>query len=449
MAEIDSIRQMPYSLEAEQAILGIILVDPQKIAKISEKVKAEDFYLERHAVIFNAMTSMFRSNVEIDIVTLIEQITKMGSYSEGDAAKYIKQLVDMSSAATNIDEYVRIIKDKTVLRQLIDAARNISDNAYSEIGEVRDIVESAEKAIYDISADKYSDCFMHIREAIVQALDNYHELEKNPEGATGHKTGFSSLDRYLLGIGPGDLVILGARPGVGKTSFALNIASNIARSSRKEVAIFSLEMTADQLVNRMLSTEAAVHSSALRTGRILPEEWSRIATAASSLSSLDILIDDTSDITTTAMKAKLRRCKNLGLVVIDYLQLIRGESHTDNKVLEVAAITRDLKLMGKDLGVPIILLSQLARRSEQRNEKRPMLSDLRDSGAIEQDADMVIFLNKETASDKNAPPTQGDFEAVECIVAKNRHGAQGIAKLAWYGSTFRFVSVDEDTNEPD
>ena len=200
---------------------------------------------------------------------------------------------------------------------------------------------------------------------------------------------------------------------------------------------------------RVIASEASVPSSALRTGRILPEEWSRIATAASSLSALDILIDDTSDITTTATKAKLRRCKNLGLVVIDYLQLIRGESHTDNKVLEVAAITRDLKLMGKDLGVPIILLSQLARKSEQRTEKRPMLSDLRDSGAIEQDADVVIFLSKEAVSEKDAPPAPGGFEAVECIVAKNRHGAPGIAKLAWYGSVFRFVSVDEDTNEPD
>ena len=447
MPELDSIRQMPYSLEAEQAILGTILVDPQQIAKISETVKSDDFYLERHSVIYDAMTKMFRTNVEIDIVTLIEQITKLGSYSEGDAAKYIKQLVDMTSAATNVNEYIRIVKDKAVLRQLITAARSISDNAYSEIGEVRDIVDHAEKSIYDISADKYSDRFMHIRDAIVQALDQYHELEKNPEGATGYKTGFSSLDRYLLGLGPGDLVILGARPGVGKTSFALNIASNIARSSKKEVVIFSLEMTADQLVNRMISTEAGVNSSALRTGRILPEEWSRIATAASSLSAVDILIDDTSDITTTAMKAKLRRCKNLGLVVIDYLQLIRGESHVDNKVLEVAAITRDLKLMGKDLGVPIVLLSQLARRSEQRNEKRPMLSDLRDSGAIEQDADMVIFLNKETAKENEAP-SPGGFEAVECIIAKNRHGAQGIAKLAWYGSTFRFVSVDEDQNEP-
>ncbi len=449
MPELDTLRQMPYSLEAEQAILGIILVDPQKIAKVSETVKSDDFYLERHGVIFDAMTDMFRNNIDIDIVTLIEQITKLGNYSEGDAAKYIKQLVDMASTATNIDEYIRIIKDKAVLRQLIEASRSISDNAYSELGEVRDIVDAAEKAIYDISADKYSDRFMHIREVIVSALAQYHELEKNPDGATGYKTGFSGLDRYLHGLGPGDLVIVGARPGVGKTSFALNVAANIARSSKKEVAIFALEMTSEQLVNRMISSEASVPSSALRTGRILPEEWSRIATAASSLSALDILIDDTSDITTTAMKAKLRRCKNLGLVVIDYLQLIRGESHTDNKVLEVASITRDLKLMGKDLGVPIILLSQLARKSEQRTEKRPMLSDLRDSGAIEQDADVVIFLSKESASEKDAAPAPGGFEAVECIVAKNRHGAPGIAKLAWYGSVFRFVSVDEDTNEPD
>lgn len=448
MAELDSIRQMPYSLEAEQAILGIILVDPQKINKVSAQIKSDDFYLERHAAIYNAMNGMFRNNIDIDIVTLIDQLTKTGGYTEGDAAKYIKQLVDMSFTATNIDEYIKIVKDKTVLRNLISVARNISENAYSELGEVRDIVDSAEKAIYDISADKYSDRFMHIKDAIVQALNTYHELEKNPEGATGHKTGFSSLDRFLLGIGPGDLVILGARPGIGKTSFALNIASNVARSSKKEVAIFSLEMTSEQLVNRMISTEASVNSSSLRTGRILPEEWSRIATAASSLSTVDILIDDTSDITTTTMKAKLRRCKNLGLVIIDYLQLVRGEKHTDNKVLEVADITRDLKLMAKDMGVPIILLSQLARRSEQRNEKRPMLSDLRDSGAIEQDADIVIFLNKETPQ-KDAPPVTGGFEAVECIVAKNRHGAQGIAKLAWYGSVFRFVSVDEDANEPD
>ncbi len=448
MPDNDALRRMPYSLEAEQAILGIILVDPQKIAKVTETVRPEDFYLERHSVLYDAMTDMFRSNVEIDVVTLIDRVTRLGAYTEGDAAKYIKLLADLASSAGNIDEYIRIIKEKRVLRRLIEASGSIADSAYSELGDVSDIVDYAEKSIFDISADKYSDRFVHIREAIVSALSEYHYLEQHPEGAGGQKTGFSCIDRYLIGLGPGDLVILGARPGVGKTSFALNIATNVARSSKKEVAIFNLEMTTGQLVNRMMSSEAGISSSSLRMGRILPEEWTRIATAASSLSSLDILLDDTSDITTTAIKAKLRRCKNLGLVVIDYLQLIRGESHTDNKVLEVADITRDLKLMAKDIGVPVILLSQLARRSEQRTEKRPMLSALRDSGAIEQAADIVIFLNKDMPKDGESNPAANGFEVCECIVAKNRHGATGTSRLAWYGTNFRFVSVDEETNEP-
>jgi len=446
---MENIRKMPYSVEAEQAILGTIIVDPKRYNDVSH-LSADEFYLEQHKQIFAAMKSMFLSSTEIDLVTLIQTLTQMGTYTEGDAGKYIKLLADLAANASNIAEYAKIVRDKALLRMLIDAAGDISERAFSEIGEVSEIIEHAERCIYEISDNKYSKSFEHIQEAILKNYQTLEILKNDPESLTGLRTNYEGLDRVLVGLGAGDLVIVGARPGMGKTSFCLNIACNVAKNSGKEVAIFSLEMTSEQLSSRLLCSEALVDSKCMRTGKLNTDEWKRLAEAASALSATDIWIDDTSEITVGEMKSKLRKLKNLGLIVIDYLQLMHGEK-TDNRVLEVAQITRSLKIMAKELGVPLILCSQLSRGSKDQKEgKKPALTDLRDSGAIEQDADIVLFLYRAEyyKAAERSTEEMSDHEQCECIVAKNRHGATGTVKLAWYGRHFRFVTSDDREDSP-
>ena len=452
MAEIDSIRKMPFSLEAEQAILGTVIVDSEKFAEISE-LKEEDFYLEQHRQIYNAMRKMFIENQVIDPVTLIAALTSLGTYTEGDAAKYIKLLVDLSADASNVAEYVDIVKDKAILRSLIDASRDISDLAYSEKGKVTDTVNFAEKRIYEITQDKYKEGFDEIADVIREHHKNLTILKDNPNAFTGTHTNFSNLDKVLVGMGKGDLVVVGGRPGMGKTSFCMNIATNVAKSTGKAVAIFSLEMSSEQLVSRMLGSEALIDSTAMRTGRLTDDDWRHLAEAESALYHTKILIDPTTTITPTAMKSKLRRVKDLGLIVVDYLQLMYPDVPSDNRVRDIADITRSLKLMAKEFGVPIILCSQLARATENRKDRQPMLSDLRDSGAIEQDADIVMFLYRSDYYDHkegdNEPVanSNSDYITAEVNVAKNRHGNTGFIKLAWVGKYFKFMSIEENFDD--
>ncbi|MBQ0092694.1 MAG: replicative DNA helicase [Clostridiales bacterium] len=454
MTELDSIRRMPFSIEAEQAILGTIILDPERFGEIAF-LSAEDFYLEQHQLIYLALTDMFIDSKTIDSVTLINKLTQSGKYTEGDAGKYVKSLVDLSVHSSNIVEYAQIVQDKAMLRHLIEASRDITEHAFSESGDAKDIVDYAESQIYNLRDQKLTKNFIHVREAIKNNFTTLQQLEKNPEAMMGLRTNFEGLDKVLIGLGAGDLVIVGARPGMGKTSFCLNLACNIAKTSKKEVVIFSLEMTAEQLSSRLLSSEALVDSYKMRSGKLDKEDWQRIASAGSVLSQTEILIDDSSDITVSEMKAKLRRRKNLGLVVIDYLGLMHGESgdrSNDNRVLEIAKITRSLKKMAKEFGVPIILCSQLSRGSkEQKEGKKPSLTDLRDSGAIEQDADVVLFLHR--AEYYNVGETSAeeikDHELCDCIIAKNRHGSTGTIKLAWYGRHFRFVTADDRQDEPE
>ena len=450
MAEIDSIRRMPYSVEAEQAILGTIIIDPQKYDEVSH-LSAEEFYLEQHKQIFSAMTKMFLSSKDIDLVTLIDTMTQMGTYSEGDAAKYIKLLADIAARASNISEYAKIVRDKAMLRSLIEASNDISDRAYSELGSVTDVLQMAEQKIYQISDSTITKNFDHVRDAILKNYETLNILKNDPESLAGLRTNYEGLDRVLVGLGAGDLVIVGARPGMGKTSFCLNIACNVAKNSGKEVAIFSLEMTSEQISSRLLCSEALVDSKCMRTGKLDADQWKRLAEAASALSATDIWIDDTSEIKVTEMKSKLRKLKNLGLIVIDYLQLMHGDNPNENRVLEVQNITRSLKIMAKEFGVPIILCSQLSRGSkDQKAEKKPALTDLRDSGAIEQDADIVLFLYRSEYYNvaERSTDEMSDHEICDCIVAKNRHGSTGTVKLAWYGRHFRFVTSDDREESP-
>ena len=446
MAELDSIRRMPYAIEAEQAILGTIIIDPKRFDDVSF-LQPEDFYLEQHQQIFDALTGMFLESKKVDLITLISRLVQTGKYTEGDAGKYVKTLAEIASGASNITEYAKIIQDKAILRRLIDTSKSITDQAYSEVGEVGDVLNSAEQKIYELTDRKTTKTFIHVRDAILENYNTLNLLKNDPDALMGIRTNYNDLDNVLVGLGKGDLVVVGARPGMGKTSFALNLAVNIAKNTKKQVAIFSLEMTAEQLSSRLLSSEALIDSKQMRTGKLGQDEWKRLAEAASALSATDILIDDSSDITVAEMKSKLRKLKNLGLVVVDYLGLMHGETgdRNDNRVLEIAKITRSIKIMAKEFGVPIILCSQLSRQPKDQKEiKKPSLTDLRDSGAIEQDADVVLFLHRDDYY-KTGETSAVDvklFEECDCIVAKNRHGGTGTVKLWWYGRHFRFVTPD-------
>ena len=441
MAEFDSIRQLPHSQEAEQALLGAVLLDPEKFNEIVF-LKPEYFYEEQHQQIYTAMLEMYNTNRSIEIVNLVDALTRLGLFNDGNAYKYIKLLCDTATDNLNAAECAGIIRDKAMLRALIETLRELSEEAYSEVGGADAIIAEAERRIFSIAENKFDLSFDRIRDVLRDNLSLLEQLSDNPDLLSGVKTQFEGLDRVLVGLGKGDLVLVGARPGMGKTSFVMNIAANFAKATKEKVAVFSLEMSSEQLVNRMLSSEALIDNNALRTGKLSTEEWKRIAAAASLLSETQIYIDDTPGVTVNLMKAKLRRLKDVKLVIIDYLQLMQSEHHTDNRVQEVAEMTRALKLLAKEFECPIILCSQLSRSNEARSDKRPMLSDLRDSGAIEQDADIVIFLYRNDYYSKEEDAASGEAIVAECLVAKNRHGPTGTVNLIWQGKSVRFCTPE-------
>ncbi|MBQ8552158.1 MAG: replicative DNA helicase [Clostridia bacterium] len=441
MADNAFARKLPFSLEAEQSVLGSILIDPECFNVIAGILKSEDFYLDEHVQIYLAMQDMYIKNRDIDIVTLIDTLVHRGVYDENNSKSYIKLIADVVPSAANVEDYARIVKDKSLLRSLITASEEISESAYSAEDEVSHILGNAEQKIFSIAEGNEQKGFTHIREVLVQTYEHLHQLQTNRAETIGTPTGFGDLDKVLVGMGKSDMIIVGARPGVGKTSFVLNIASNVARDSKKAVCIFSLEMSAQQLVSRLLSSEALVDSHNIRSGELTDEDWSKLAHASATLSECDILIDDTTGITATGMKAKLRRVKNLGLVVIDYLQLMQSDRKIDNRVQEVSDISRNLKLLAKELMVPVICCAQLSRNPESRkgNEKMPMLSDLRDSGAIEQDADIIMFLSRDYY--QTDPEKQN---VADVVVAKNRHGSTGTVPMGWFGQYTKFTSLAPD-----
>ena len=440
----DMQKNLPCALEAEQSVLGSILIDPNCFADLTEIIHADDFYLDEHGEIFYAMQDLFAKSREIDLVTLIDTLVSRGIYNEEESKKYIKVIAETVPSAANVLDYAKIVREKSLLRSLIGAADEIRETAFSAQGDVKDIIDSAEAKVFSIAQGSESKGFVHIREAISRTYERLDLLARDKDAASGTPTGFSALDRTIVGLGEGDLVLIGARPGMGKTSFAMNIATNIAKSSQKNVCVFSLEMSAEQLASRMLSSEALVDSYAIRSGNLSTDQYKKLADAAADLSESNILIDDTTGITVTRMKAKLRRVKNLGLVVVDYLQLMQGERNSDNRVLEVGDISRGLKILAKELKIPVICCAQLSRGPESRTDKRPMLSDLRDSGAIEQDADIVMFLYRD---EYYKEPGAGEQSVAECIVAKNRHGSTGTVKLGWIGQFTKFITQDLEHEE--
>lgn len=439
-------KQMPASVIAEQSLLGCILFDPQMLSEVAGLITEDDFYLADHAQIYSAMKQLFNENHQIDSVTLIDTLVKSGTFDKERGQDYILTLSDIVPNAMNITDYARIIKEKSLTRQLIEAAAAISADAYAGQLPVDELMDSAQKRIFDISQGRDIRGFRHIKEVMGKVFDELSLLAKDKNALQGVMTGFSGIDRVLSGMGKSDLVLIGARPGMGKTSFALNIAINVAQKTKKEVCIFSLEMSAEQIATRMLSIESMVTSNRFRSGELTDDDWKKIGPAAGKITNCDILIDDSTGINVTNMRAKLRREQNkkkeIGLVVIDYLQLMQSEKRIDNRVQEIGDISRSLKLLAKDFNVPVICLAQLSRKPEGRTSQKPMLSDLRDSGAIEQDADMVLFLYREDYYKEEAAAAENKI--CEVVVAKNRHGGLDTVKLGWIPDCTKFRTIMDD-----
>ncbi|MBE6750687.1 MAG: replicative DNA helicase [Ruminococcaceae bacterium] len=440
--------RLPYSVEAEQAVLGSVLIDPKCLNEIAVGIKTEYFYIPQHKEIYAAMASMYELSQTIDFVSLLEKLKKDGVYDEAGGKAYLTQLVQTVPSAANVLTYVAIIRERYYARSLMTAAQDIIKDINENSFDSGKLLDSAEQRIYEIRQGREISGLTHIKSVIEN--ETYDRLAKMADPATradyiGIPCGIGELDKMITGLNKSDLIILGARPGMGKTSFALNIVRNVAVGTGKTVCFFSLEMTRDQLAQRLLSSEAGIKSEKLRTGELDDAEWTRLAQAGENLSKANIYFDESSAITVPEMKAKLRRMKQVDLVVVDYLGLMKSAKNTENRVQEVSEITRNLKIMAKELKVPVIVCAQLSRGTETKGKShKPMLSDLRESGSIEQDADIVLFLYRETYYDneKTDDEDRGDPNKAECIVAKNRHGEIGTVDLYWDGQFTRFTSMD-------
>lgn len=444
---------LPYSPEAEQAVLGAVILDAQTCMSkvVSILNKPDYFYVANHRVIYSAMLNMYNLSLDIDFVTLLETLKREKAFDETTGKTYLMDLANNCPSISNVEIYANLIRDKYDVRKLITASREIIEEATENTSEPAALLDSAEEKIYDIRQGKDYKGLRRIDQVILETYTRLDILNSDSDDSLKPiSTGIGDLDRTITGLNRSDLILLAARPGMGKTSFALNIAKNVACNSKKCVAFFSLEMTSEQLCSRLLSTEALVSGTKLRTGKLSEEEWLRLIAAGDVLRKSQIYLDDTPGITVSEIKAKLRRLRQVDLVIIDYLQLMSGARRTDNRVQEISEITRNLKILAKEMNVPVITLSQLSRASEQRQDHKPQLSDLRDSGSIEQDADIVLFLYREGYYEKDkavdAPPTT-DQNSGECMVAKNRHGETTSVKLHWQGEFMRFTSVEANREE--
>ena len=436
------LRQAPHSPQAEQAVLGSMLIDPDCIKDVMDKLRPEDFYLRANRDIFETIYHMFVYSRPIDGVTVAGEMEKTGVYND-NTRDYLLQLMDVTPTSANVMEYVQIVLDKSLMRQVASAAGSISAMVLDGAGDAGDMLEAAEQKVYAIRRGRSAQNMVPVSMVLEDVMAHLAELTASG-GKTlpGLSTGLSAVDAKINGLNKSDLLLLAARPGMGKTSMALNVALSAARESGKTVAIFSLEMSKEQLVTRLIASEGLVENTRLVTGNLRESDWQRIAEAASSLSRMDIRIDDNPLLTVADMNAKCRRLENLGLVVIDYLQLMQsagGKARSgDNRQQIVSDISRSLKIMAKELNVPVLCLSQLSRANESRTDKRPMLSDLRESGAIEQDADIVMFLYREGYYNKDTE----NPNLAECIIAKNRHGETRTVELQWLPEFTTFGNME-------
>ncbi len=433
----------PHDIEAEQAVLGSMLTDQDAVVDAIEILKPEDFYREDNKYIYEAILNLYNKSEPIDIITLKSELISTGKFEAVGGYEYIALLPDKVPLVSNAEKYMRIVEEKSILRKLIKASNDLMALGYEQNEEIDTIMEQAEKKIFDIMQGKNQRGYSSLKDILVDTFAEIEKLYNQKEPITGIPTGFVDLDYKTAGLHKSDLVLIAARPAMGKSAFALNIASNAAIHAKVPVVIFNLEMSKSQLVNRILCSEAMVDSNKIRTGKIEEDDWVKLATALGPLSEAPIYIDDTPGITVTEIRAKCRKLKlekNIGLIVIDYLQLIQGSGkRNSSREQEISEISRSLKILAKELDVPVIALSQLSRAAEQRTDHRPMLSDLRESGAIEQDADIVMFLYR----DDYYNPDSEKKNIAEVIMAKHRAGSTGTVELLWLGNYTKFANIEK------
>ncbi|RPF51111.1 replicative DNA helicase [Aquisalibacillus elongatus] len=442
-------RTPPHNIEAEQAVLGAIFLQPNAIVTATETLEAEDFYRISHQRIFEVMISLTDKGEPIDLVTLTNELTQLELLDDVGGVSYLTDVAESVPTAANIDYYAKIVEEKSVLRRIIQTATGIVTKSFEEKDDLPSIIDYAEKSILDVSQQKASGKFRNIKDVLINVYDNIEQLHHQSEEVTGVPTGFKDLDHITSGFQKNDLIIIAARPSVGKTAFALNIAQNVAIQAQENCAIFSLEMGAEQLVMRMLCAEGNIDAQRLRTGSLEEEDWGKLTMAMGSLSDAGIYIDDTPGVKVSEIRSKCRRLKQesgLGMVLIDYLQLIQGSGTSrENRQQEVSEISRQLKALARELEVPVIALSQLSRGVEQRQDKRPIMSDIRESGSIEQDADIIGFLYRDDYYEDDSEKEN----IIEIIIAKQRNGPIGTVELAFVKEYNKFVDLDRRYNEAD
>ena len=433
----------PNDVEAEQAVIGSMLTDRDAVISAIEVLKEEDFYREDNKTIYEAILNLYNRSEPIDIITLKAELTSMGMFDKIGGLEYIVGLPEKVPTTANVEKYISIVKEKSELRRLIKAANEIIEQGYDPTENIDDIMNSAEKKIFNIMQDKDQKSYTPIKDVLIDAFTELEQLYNQKQHITGVPTGFIDLDYKTAGLHNSDLILIAARPAMGKSAFALNIATNAALKAKVPAVLFSLEMSKEQMVNRILCSEAMVDSNKVRTGKIDDDDWIKLADTMGDLSEAPIYIDDTPGISINEIRAKCRKLKlekDIGLVVIDYLQLVQGSSKRaqGSREQEISEISRSLKILAKEINVPVIALSQLSRAPEQRPDHRPMLSDLRESGAIEQDADIVMFLYRDDYYNEDSE----DKGLAEVIVAKHRAGSTGTVKLVWLGNYTKFANME-------
>ena len=434
----------PHDIEAEQAVIGSMLTDMEAVTSSIETLKPEDFYREDNKLIYSAMLNLYNRAEPIDLITVKAELESMGKFDQVGGIEYLAELPEKVPTTANANKYIKIVEDKATLRKLIKTANEIIELGYDPTEEVEDIMEGAEKKIFNLMQDKNQKGYTPIKDILVESFNNLEELYNRKQHITGVPTGFIDLDYRTAGLHGSEFILIAARPAMGKSAFVLNIAANAALKADVPVVIFSLEMSKDQMVNRILCSEAMVDSNKVRTGKLEEEDWAKLAEKIGPLSEANIYIDDTPGISIMEIRARCRKLKmekNIGLVIIDYLQLVQGSSKRalGSREQEIAEISRSLKILAKELDVPVIALSQLSRAVEQRPDHRPMLSDLRESGSIEQDADIVMFLYRDDYYNKESEKK----DIAEVIIAKQRSGSTGTVDLGWLGSYTKFVNLEK------
>ena len=434
----------PHDIDAEQAVLGSMLTDKDAVIAAIETLKEDAFYRDDNKAIYQAILNLYNRSEPIDIITLKDELESMNKFEQVGGFEYLANLPEKVPTTANVQKYIKIVEEKSILRNLIKTANEIIELGYDPTEDVEDIMDGAERKIFDIMQSKNQKGYTPIKDALIESVMTLEQLYNRKQSITGISTGFIQLDYKTAGLHGSELILIAARPAMGKTAFALNLATNAALRSNVPVAIFSLEMSKDQLVTRILASEAMVDSNKIRTGKLDEDDWEKIANAIGPLSESEIYIDDTPGISVMEIRTKCRKLKmekNIGLVVIDYLQLIQGSNKrsSGSREQEIAEISRSLKIMAKELNVPVIALSQLSRAVEQRPDHRPMLSDLRESGSIEQDADIVMFLYRDDYYNKESEKK----DIAEVIIAKQRSGTIGPVELLWMGNYTKFVNLEK------